>query len=205
MDGTDYELMCYKDYPYYRPYARFYNKRYIIKESFDALYDEGPFVDILPLDEACENVKKTICLEKKYLKPIRAYRRCLHHLSYFDIAKLFIRGEWYIALRYFRRNIDSPYSKKDVFLQRFIDVEDEVRNVSGKYYHSYYHCYSIDRELFDKSFFETYELLPFEDIQIRVPGKYKEYLTQLFDDYMKLPPREKRKSHYDRNVKLMLR
>ena len=38
--------------------------------------------------------------------------------------------------------------------------------------------------------------VPFEDIQIRVPGKTEEYLTILYGDFMTLPPEEKRWNHY---------
>ena len=39
-------------------------------------------------------------------------------------------------------------------------------------------------------------LLPFENIEIRVPTDYKLYLSQIYgDDYMKLPPEQKRISH----------
>ena len=36
----------------------------------------------------------------------------------------------------------------------------------------------------------------FEDIKIKFPGNLKENLELEYGDYMKLPPKEKRKNHY---------
>lgn len=38
--------------------------------------------------------------------------------------------------------------------------------------------------------------LPFEDMEICVPGEYQKLLTRVYGDYMELPPEEKRQNHY---------
>ena len=38
--------------------------------------------------------------------------------------------------------------------------------------------------------------MPFEDTTIQMPVGYDEYLSNLFGDYMKLPPEEKRVTHH---------
>ena len=43
---------------------------------------------------------------------------------------------------------------------------------------------------YPKDFWDKPSYLPFEGYQIPVPSKYKEYLTMVFGDYMKLPPQE---------------
>ena len=44
-------------------------------------------------------------------------------------------------------------------------------------------------------------LLPFEDIRIVVPSKFREYLTQLYgNNYMELPPIEKRIAHHSSQI-----
>ena len=44
------------------------------------------------------------------------------------------------------------------------------------------------------SFFASYQSVPFEDIEIRVPENYDGYLTDRYGDYMPPPPPEKRNS-----------
>ena len=52
------------------------------------------------------------------------------------------------------------------------------------------------RELVPTDYFGNGDLLPFEDIMIKVPEKYHKYLTAIYgDNYMQLPPEEKRVPH----------
>ena len=37
----------------------------------------------------------------------------------------------------------------------------------------------------------------FEDTEVYIPGNYHKYLTQMYGDYMQLPPVEKRISHHN--------
>ena len=48
---------------------------------------------------------------------------------------------------------------------------------------------------FEKSFFEEYVLLDFEDAKFFCPAKWDEYLKKAYGDYMKLPPEGKRMTH----------
>ena len=48
----------------------------------------------------------------------------------------------------------------------------------------------------DKHYFDDYLMMPFENIEFRVPIGYKEYLSCLYgDNYMQLPPIENRVAH----------
>lgn len=51
-------------------------------------------------------------------------------------------------------------------------------------------------ELFYRDVFEKTIDLQFEDIYLPAPIKYREYLTNLYGDYMKLPPEDKRISNH---------
>lgn len=48
----------------------------------------------------------------------------------------------------------------------------------------------------DKKVFEDHLLVKFEDDQFYIPIGYDVFLKSIFDDYMKLPPEEERKSHH---------
>lgn len=39
--------------------------------------------------------------------------------------------------------------------------------------------------------------LTFENIKVKAPNEYQKYLTQLYGDYMKLPPKDKRVSNHN--------
>ena len=52
--------------------------------------------------------------------------------------------------------------------------------------------------VFPKSFLGDGILVPYEDFQIRVPERYEDYLNQMYRDYRKLPPQEKREAALNR-------
>lgn len=61
--------------------------------------------------------------------------------------------------------------------------------------------YGCNPAIFPYSFFDGTVELPFEDTTIAVPRDYKGYLAMDFgDDYMQLPPEEKRFSHHGENA-----
>ena len=45
---------------------------------------------------------------------------------------------------------------------------------------------------FERSFFEEYVLLEFEDTKFFCPVKWDEYLRKAYGDYMQLPPENER-------------
>lgn len=55
--------------------------------------------------------------------------------------------------------------------------------------------YSYKKATFKTKLFAPAKKLMFEGIDISVPAEYDKYLTQLFGDYMELPPVEKRVNH----------
>ncbi|MDO5157139.1 MAG: LicD family protein [Eubacteriales bacterium] len=56
--------------------------------------------------------------------------------------------------------------------------------------------YESQKEIFHKEVFSDFELLEFEGNHYPVPCMYDVYLTQLYGDYMKLPPECERASHH---------
>ena len=66
-----------------------------------------------------------------------------------------------------------------------------VGNVLGRY---------RAREIVPREYFKESVSLTFEDTMINCPTKYKEYLSEIYGDYMKLPPVEDRVAH---NIELV--
>ena len=60
---------------------------------------------------------------------------------------------------------------------------------------------SFSRDVKDELYGKPVKL-KFENREFNAPCKYKEYLTILYGDYMKLPPEEKRVSNHDFKVYL---
>ena len=52
------------------------------------------------------------------------------------------------------------------------------------------------REVFRREVFEKTIPLPFETLILQAPQQYKTYLSSIYGEYMKLPPKEKRVSNH---------
>lgn len=58
-------------------------------------------------------------------------------------------------------------------------------------------------EMFPKTIFEEMIDMKFEELIVKVPKEYKTYLQQMYgDNYMQVPPVEKREHHYVKAIKL---
>lgn len=68
-------------------------------------------------------------------------------------------------------------------------------NIKGQSYLANLYGLAGNREFIPVSFYGEGVRCNFEDTQFLAPLKFHEYLTQIFHDYMKLPPIEKRKVH----------
>ena len=53
------------------------------------------------------------------------------------------------------------------------------------------------KEIVDNSVYGEYEYVPFEDRSYRLANKYDIYLTQIYGNYMQLPPENQRKLQHD--------
>ena len=62
---------------------------------------------------------------------------------------------------------------------------------TSEYCMYYTDVYGI-RNLLLKKWVEESVFVPFENIQVRIPKHYHEYLTHIYGDYMTPPPEEKR-------------
>ncbi len=86
--------------------------------------------------------------------------------------------------------------RQSFFRRKFDDVVKEIRNQKGDRLVSYDGMYK-EREIYKKEWFESSSSMPFETLTIPVPNGYHEILTQVFGNYMQLPPEEKRVSHHN--------
>ena len=59
-----------------------------------------------------------------------------------------------------------------------------------------------DGEIFDKSVFVPVKKAMFEGLEVNVPNDTHAYLTNLYNNYMQLPPEDKRERHFVYEIEL---
>lgn len=134
------------------------------------------WVDIFPMDTAADNKRMLQC----------KHRICKAMLFCAQIAMGTANG----VLKRILHGIGRAVLNWDLYLlDRFAE-----RKSSGEKLTNYFSVYGA-RDISPISYYDDYQYMEFEGKRFRVPIEYDTRLRQLYGDYMKLPPEEKRIPH----------
>ena len=188
-DLGNYELAIINEYPGFLGHiARLFDKNSTIYFNNWYPYVSGIYVDIFPIDGAGDgkinnNLKRFIFWQKKHL------------YSHFRIPKskrrrIFKAGGY---LRYCLIVLTTLFRKP----LQIISIKKVERIVRKYPYEDSEYCLFYDavygmKNVIPKKWIEETIFVPFENIQVRIPKYYHEYLSHIYGDYMTPPPVEKR-------------
>ena len=151
---------------------------------------KGIFVDIMPMSAMPDTPEDREVFYTKVLN----YKRLNYWRRFpFKVVKSKRKKT---KLKWLLMRAAGPYIKVNYYSEKWLDLLRSKpfgsTSVTGYTWSKNIRRYTFPAELFD----EIIEL-PFEDTTIRCPARYDEYLTLQFgEDYMELPPEEKRSSHH---------
>lgn len=175
---------------FYYPFSKVVSTKTTIKE-YKALEikDYGVFVDIFPIDGVYENKIKRY-FQVTSLKILIILIQISFHEDEISNSKI----------KKYIKKILSIFAKKIGF-KKLVKIANEIMQkcnyTDSKYVTSLYSDISLKkRKFYDKDFFESVIYKKFENKEFLVIEKYDEYLKDLYNDYMKLPPIECRKSNH---------
>lgn len=150
--------------------------------------EQGIWVDVFayyPLPEDRKEQDRFFRL----LKPVRAIIRLKSHYKTWVSFEGIDRKIWLknLPLRFI-----GLFLPRKALIRRFEKLCGRYAGTeTGKIF-----CCGIERDyhsvVFDRELFASTAELPFEDTVLPVPGRYREYLTRYYGNYMELPPEEKR-------------
>ena len=176
-----YQVVTHElDRRYEVPFAKVYLKGTIVKEFFYKPSVFGAYIDIFPLDgvkhkwQAFVSAQGIRCMYIKTM--IFCNRQTLARKIRLFITKLIL----------------SPFSSHFIL--------KTMRRIATMYdYEKCDHICSFGartamQEIFTRDVFDSFVDVPFEEGTYKAPKGYDIYLTQKYDDYMQLPPEEKRVS-----------
>lgn len=170
---------------YYYNFAKLVDTRTILEEKGIKVIDGlGVYIDIFPLD----GMPETPDARKKRFKELNSIRKRINNTCL--LKPKFHRNPFaYLnACRIYNsnKNIDlSSLQKKylDSALKNSFDDSEFVFAAGGAY---------GARDIFPGKWFEKEIELQFENLSVKAFNGYDFYLTQLYGDYMTLPPEDKR-------------
>ena len=196
--NSDYEIKYLdKNSEYYMPFAKFCYKHSTLWEFKERPCLFGVYVDILPLDYINGNVDSAISSIDYFREIFSLYARSTYHYSYNEIIYKLIRGQWRVALS----NVITKLfysSRLEKYRLNFRNLESKFIDSKGDFLVCHGGAYKY-KEIYKAEWYETTIELPFEDFKVCAPKCYDAILTQLYGNYMTLPPQDKRiASHDDR-------
>jgi len=172
---------------YYYPFAKLSDENTILKEYSNSSFEMGINIDIFPLDGLPTDIKES----NEHLKKIFRFRK-IFTLKSIKSSKM--RGWFKELILLVSRSLLSVYSIKyllnkiSTISQKYdFETSDFIACTVGGYGY---------KERCRKEIYAKTVLLEFEKENFCSIAGYKEYLENLFGDYLQLPPAEKRISHH---------
>lgn len=181
LDSNRYVLQeGLKDWPL--NFSKIRLKGTVFREPEDDYASEemrGIFVDIFCLENVPDNnfLARIQYFLAKYYLCYQLGERKYHHASIKKKCMMFLA---------FPLKIKSLRKKVISFIEKF-------NSQPTQRWGFFYGRTKYKSAIVSKSIYGIPKYVDFENIKLPVPEKYHEYLTQIFGDYMKLPPVEQRK------------
>ncbi|MCH5147470.1 MAG: LicD family protein [Clostridiales bacterium] len=180
------------DFRFTELYAKAYDRDTICEEIYvnRSRAEYGVYVDIFPLDGLGNSQKQALkLLHKSRFK--RSLLKAANWRSYFKSKT----RKWYVEpvrfLFFILSRLTNPAKLVHKIEKIYKDIpyegSEKVGVVCGLY---------DDKEIMDYSIFKNIIEVEFENEQFAILERYDEFLTNLYGDYMKLPPPEKRVTHH---------
>lgn len=171
---------------YYLNFTKIRKVNTIFEQDFQADYDgpKGIWVDIFPVDEVKNKNSILGRIQKKINEMIFSI---LHYKNGFILRKKYVKIKKLLGKAVFLKN------------STLLNIQDKIlklqNNKKSKCYAHLASVYSYDREIFDKEDYVPAKKLLFEGKYYKVPNQYEKMLSQVYGDYMKLPPEDQRVTH----------
>jgi lipopolysaccharide cholinephosphotransferase len=191
--GGHYDIMDSRDENYWLlSLAKFVDTNTTLWETEHFPCITGVYIDVFKLSNC--DAQKAILLRKEYDKTSYSLTYSMMQHTSGQFKRLLLHGNFRTFLVYLK---DSLYYRPRYsrYLQAYNKCLDKIQKAKGDSLVSFDGLYR-EKEVFKKEWFNNVTRFSFEDFEINVPSGYHEILTQLYGDYMKLPPQKKQVSHH---------
>ena len=187
-----YKVIHYSNTPgYYYAFAKVIdNKTALIEENIDNSLEIGAYVDVFPIDFGTDSIDETYAIRSKKMMP----------WLIMDSIKTMDRNK---TRKYYKTVLMHilKLALKPIPLQYIVQRIDEVAKINIKKTDAEY-CGALvilmygKKEIMRTEWYSKSIKVDFENHLFYAPLEYKKVLTNLYGDYMELPPVEKRISHH---------
>lgn len=148
---------------------------------------EGVWLDIMPLP----GIPNPGAQRDSYLRRIRFYKSGNYKLR----TPIDMQGSSAGKALWSVISLIKPFTSYDYYWRKFVQYIG-AHPLSGSQYTGYVWSERVKRLIFPSIWFNSYIDMPFEDTTVRMPGGWQEMLTQMYGNYMELPPKEQQNSNH---------
>lgn len=148
----------------------------------------GAFIDVYPMDGSGDTIEESLEFKNRCLKTLRTFQNAANYPSSNEGCGL-VRKQFRILRAALLGNPDRWVDKLSKLATKY-DYD------TSKYISCLMWPFDTGRPYVgERELFQT-KLCMFEDIEVPIPVGYVSILTELYGDYMQLPPKEKRIGHH---------
>ena len=165
---------------------RIKNTKYIEKVCKNIKAKDGIFIDIFPFDNISANEKQS---KKDFLKVVTLRVMLLLKNNYIVETNTFTKKIEKLALKFL-----SLFISKKSIIKKINKITNKYNDQDTEYIANFSTTY-FNKTRYKKEWFMDTVLLNFEEGKFLCPKNYDAYLKYLYNDYMQLPPEDKRINH----------
>ncbi|MBC2179601.1 LicD family protein [Listeria booriae] len=184
------------DAEYYLPIIKIKKHGTVFEEESisPSIKHKGIFIDIFPLDNAKRDTGFLFHMKGRILKQMRS----ILFLKINEKTTLYTVAIWKKTLL---RMLELVPTK--LLFQLLTSYMQNDTNNSAAYYANYASKYGYQKQTMLKTVYEPTAITEFEGYRFRIPGETDYFLRRVYgQNYMDLPPAEKRITHKPRRIQL---
>ncbi len=168
--------------------ARIHNVNTTLVEVWNPdKYNSGVFIDIMPFYGVPERRRQQIWLGYKVRFLLKLYQKQKSRLC--DNRRIAGKLLWLIM---------KPFhclAGQDFYPNLWTCMVSK-RDFDSSRYTGFTWSYHLEKRIFERAWFDSYEEFPFESTTIRCPAGWDAYLTKHFGDYRTIPPQSEQVSKH---------
>lgn len=189
LKDTKYRIIKIGDDNYWLPFAKIFDASTTILERKEYPCVFGVYIDVFPYDSINDTtILNYLAAYNDIASSYRRYSSCKKTIDFNKYFKLINKGHFGTLKSLIEFDIKG-FSSDERVLNDIRKKERFYTDENGSYYGSFTEPY---KKYFKKEWFSSSVWVPFENLSVRLPVGYDQYLTSIYGDYMSLPPVEKR-------------
>lgn len=168
--------------------------KFISEASQDLKCEQCIFMDIFPLDYVAK--KKKEALRQSRMTNIYGRLLFLAGTAYPVIPYDGVKGKAAVIICWTIHYILVLFRIKPAYLyKKYLSIATRYNNADKSAYVTSFEYAGGLKDRVKKEDLFPLKKVPFEDIQVNIPANNHEFLTKVYGDYMKIPPKEQQINH----------